>query len=366
MSDNHPTDRLILHADMDAFFAAVEERENPSLKGKPVIIGSDPKGGAGRGIVATANYEARKYGVGSALPISTAYRRCPHGVYLRPNGKLYRAASKAIMEIFAAHADIVEQVSVDEAYLDCSSQGSFEAGRDLARLLQREILEQQQLSVSIGVAPNKLIAKIASEHKKPAGITVVIPARIAEFLDPKPVRALRGVGPKTAEHLREMGFTTVKDLRAASQQRLERAFGKFGAFLWNEVRGIDDRPVDPEWETKSMGRENTFAQDSEDDDEIRGTLLACVDRVYKDLQEEQLWAHTLTVKIRYQGFETHSKQTTLNQATGDRSDMRRAALTLLAPFLMDERPLRLVGFTASRLVPPEDLLPLGKTSQTSP
>ena len=353
----HEAGRLILHADMDCFFAAVEERENPRLRGKPVVIGSDPQGGRGRGIVATANYEARKYGVGSALPISTAYRRCPHAVFLRPNRRLYRSVSREVMTILERHADIFEKVSVDEAYLDCSSRGTFENGRLLAKTIQAEIKKTLDLSVSIGVGPNKLIAKIASDHKKPGGITVVIASRVLEFLDPKPVRMLRGVGPKTAAHLEEMGYKTVKDVRFASQDALVRAFGKFGRFLFREARGQDERPVDPSWEIKSKGRERTFGEDRTEPDVIREAFLKCVDRVHADMIGDGLWCHTLTVKIRYQGFETHSKQTTLRQSTGDKERLRAAGLELLEPFIEEERPVRLVGFTVSRFAAPEDLLP---------
>ncbi len=359
MTESHPAKRLILHADMDCFFAAVEERENPAYKGRPVVIGSDPKGGEGRGIVATANYEARRFGIGSAMPISTAYRRCPDAVYLRPDFGLYKAASKNVMRILGAKADILEQVSIDEAYLDCSRLKTFEEGRLLAQELQRCVLDELSLSVSLGVGPNKLIAKIASDHKKPAGITVVIPSRVAEFLGPLSVRVLRGVGPKTEEHLAGMGYRKVEGLRAASESSLTRAFGKFGHFLFREARGEDHRPVDPRWEAKSMGRERTFQTDSSDYDEVRSLMLDCADKVHSEMTGDGLWCHTLTVKLRYQGYETHSKQVTLKQSTGDRERLRSGSLELLEPFLKDKRPIRLVGFTVSRLVPPDDLLPLG-------
>ncbi len=358
MNSEHPAERIVLHVDMDAFFAAVEERVNSSLKGKPVVIGSDPKGGRGRGIVATANYAARRYGIGSALPISTAFRRCPHAIFLRPRFQLYRTASRRIMDILRADADALEQVSIDEAYLDVSSRGTFEAARSLAASLQKKILKEEHLSASIGVGPNKLIAKIASDHKKPAGITVVIPNRVREFLDPLSVRVLRGVGPKTGEHLRAMGFETVSQLSAASEKKLAAEFGKFGGFLWSEVRGIDDRPVDSSWEAKSMSREHTYQEDTDDPDELNRTLLSCVARVHADMTGDGLWCHTLTVKVRYSGFETHSKQTTLKQPSGDLEHFRLAAVDLLAPFLEKSRAVRLVGFGVSKLVPPEDLLPL--------
>lgn len=354
----HPGDRIILHVDMDCFFAAVEEREDPRLRGKPVVIGADPKGGRGRGIVATANYAARRYKIGSAMPISTAYRRCPHAVYLRPRMRLYAEASRAVMALLRERAGVLEQVSIDEAYLDASGCATFEAARALARELQARIRSRERLSASFGCGPNKLIAKLASDHRKPGGITVVIPSRVQEFLDPKPVRALRGVGPKTEARLLELGYESVAQLRAAAEERLRREFGKFGRFLWAEARGLDERPVDPSWEAKSVGREHTFPEDCDDPEEARRSLLACVDRVHRDLQEEGSWCRTLTVKIRYEGYETHSRQTTLALATGDRPRLRSAALELLEPFLADARRLRLVGFSASKLCPPEDLLPL--------
>ena len=355
----HPAPRIVLHVDMDAFFAAVEERDDPSLKGKPVIVGSDPKGGEGRGIVATCSYAARKFGLHSAMPISIAWRKCPQGVYLRPRFSLYSQASRKVMDILRSKADVFEPAGLDEAYLDASSRGTFEAARDLASEIQREIREKESLSCSIGVGPNKLVAKIASDHKKPGGITIVIPSRVQEFLDPKEVRVLRGVGPKTQEHLHGLGYHTVAELRSAPEGELARAFGKFGSFLYREARGEDDRPVDPTWETKSIGRENTFPEDVSDPAVVRETLLECVREVHRELAAEGLWCHTLTVKIRFEGYETHSRQTTLKQSSGRLDQFERGAQALVEPFLKKGRKVRLVGFSVSRLVPPEDVLPLG-------
>ncbi|MDE2292026.1 MAG: DNA polymerase IV [Elusimicrobia bacterium] len=357
MSAPHPAPRIILHADLDAFFASVEEREDPSLAGKPIVVGSDPKEGRGRGIVATCSYAARRFGIRSAMPISQAWRRCPRAVFLRPRFKLYSEASRAVMALLRAEGAAFEQVSIDEAYLDVSARGTFEAARELARALQRRVLAEQRLSASIGVGPNKLVAKLASDHKKPGGVTVVIPSRVQEFLDPKPVRALRGVGPVTEEHLLRLGFETVRDLRAAARERLEREFGRFGAYLFDEVRGVDERPVDPVWEAKSIGRERTFGEDTDDEEDVRRLLRGCVRQVQRDLEEEGHWAHTFTVKVRFSGYETHSRQTTLRQATARVEDLERTADALLAPFLAQGRAFRLVGFSASRLVPPEELLP---------
>lgn len=358
MGPEHPAERIVLHVDMDCFFAAVELREDPSLKGKPVVVGADPKGGRGRGIVATCSYEARRFGIRSAMPISTAWRLCPKAVFLPPRFSLYSQASRRVMSILSEAADVFEPAGVDEAYLDVSSKRTFEAARELAKRLRSDIRAKERLSCSIGVAPNKLIAKMASDHKKPGGLTVVIPSRVREFLDPKDVGALRGVGPKTKEALNAMGLATVAQLRAAPESRLAAAFGKFGLFLWREARGSDDRPVDPSWEAKSMGREHTFERDTADREEVERTLAACVRRVQRDLTQDGHWCRTLTVKVRFAGYETHSRQMTLRQPTGDPAHMERAAATMIEPFLRGGRPVRLVGFSAGGLVPPEDLLPL--------
>jgi DNA polymerase IV (DinB-like DNA polymerase) len=354
-----PPERLVMHVDMDCFFAAVEEREAPDLKGKPVIVGSDPKGGQGRGIVATCNYEARRYGLHSAMPISIAFRKCPKGIYLRPRFPLYSQASRKVMDILRGQADVLEPAGIDEAYLDVSSRGSFVAARDLARDIQKRIRTEAGLSASVGIGPNKLIAKIASDHRKPGGLTVVIPRRVPEFLGPKGVGVLRGVGPKTKEHLEGMGYRTISQLLAVSESRLIREFGKFGGFLWREVRGIDERPVDAAWVQKSIGRERTFETDTGELDEVHAELRDCVREVHQDMIADGYWCLTLTVKVRFEGYETHSRQTTLKLSTGSLAQLQSGARVLLEPFERKGHRFRLIGFSVSNLVPPEDLLPLG-------
>lgn len=354
----HPADRIVIHADLDAFFASVEERDDPALRGKPVVVGSDPKGGEGRGIVATCNYAARRYGVRSALPISIAWKRCPRAVYLRPDFRRYSEASRKVMKLLRTGADVFEPAGIDEAYLDVSSRGNFEAARELARELQRRVRSCERLSVSFGVGPNKLIAKLASDHKKPGGITVVIPSRVQEFLDPKDVGALRGVGPVTREALAREGWETVASLRGVPESRLRAVVGSFAQVLWREARGLDERSVDPSWEAKSIGREHTFGADTDDATEVRETLRSCVRRVHEDLRADGHWCRTLTVKVRFEGYETHSRQTTLRLATGRLDMLESVALGLLDPFLARGRRFRLVGFSAAKLCPPEDVLPL--------
>lgn len=355
----HLADRLVIHADLDAFFASVEERDDPSLRGRPIVVGSDPKGGTGRGIVATCNYAARRFGVRSAMPISTAWKRCPKAVFLRPDFSKYSEASRKVMELLRAGADVLEPAGIDEAYLDVSSRGTFESARDLARELQARVQAEARLSVSFGVAGNKLLAKLGSDHRKPGGVTVVIPSRVQEFLDPKDVGVLRGVGPVTRECLVSKGWETVAALRGASEAQLRAAVGSFGTVLWREARGLDERPVDASWEIKSSGREHTFPEDTDDHDEVRSTLLSCVRRVHRDLLSDGHWCRTLTVKVRFEGYETHSKQTTLRLATGRLDQLESASLELLAPFLARGRRFRLVGFSAGKLSQPEDVLPLG-------
>lgn len=355
----HPADRLVLHVDMDCFYAAVEQRERPELRGKPVVVGSDPKGGLGRGIVATCSYEARRHGLRSAMAISTAWRLCPKAVFLRPRFPLYSQVSRRVMAILSRNCDVLEPAGVDEAYLDVGSVRTFEAALARARGIQQEIREQEGLSASIGVAPNKLVAKIASDHRKPGGVTVVIGKRVHEFLDPKPAGVLRGVGPKTRERLAELGVETVAQLRAKlSEERLVAEFGRFGSALFRQARGLDDRLVDPSQETKSIGRENTFDQDTDDIAAVRQELVDCVRRVREDMLDDGHWARTLTVKVRFEGYETRSRQTTLRLPTASRAVLESAALSLAEPFLEAGRKLRLIGFSVSKLCPPEELLPL--------
>ena len=358
MSAPHCAARIVFHVDMDCFFAAVEEREDPELKGRPVIVGADPRGGLGRGIVATCNYEARRFGVRSALPISIAFQRCPKGVFLRPRFALYAEASRRVMQHLQSAADVLEPAGIDEAYLDVSSCGTYEAALEKARGLQEKVRSAERLSCSVGIGPNKLVAKIASDHRKPGGITAVIDSRVQEFLDPKGAGALRGVGPKTREQLAQLGVDTIRDLRGVARERLAREFGRFGEVLWLEARGQDERPVDPSRETKSIGREHTFEADTDDVALVKETLRRSVERVREDMLGEGFWARTLTVKVRFEGYETHSRQTTLRLSTASLTVLSSAALALARPFFEAGRKFRLIGFSVSKLCAPEELLPL--------
>lgn len=247
--------RTIFHVDMDAFYTSVEQRDFPEIRGKPVIVGADPQGGRGRGVVAAASYEARKFGVHSAMPIGRAYRLCPQGVYLRGNMKKYAAVSRRIMDIFESYTDLVEPISIDEAFLDMSVICLPEKGRALAEEVKQNVFRQEQLKASIGVAPNKFLAKIASDLEKPDGLVVVPDGGELAFLEPLPVERLWGVGPKTAERLHEMGYRKVSDLWKVEAGGLP--MGKHGDHILKLSRGIDARNVVPHHEAKSIGHETS-------------------------------------------------------------------------------------------------------------
>lgn len=339
-------DRIIMHVDMDSFFASVEVRRDPSLAGKPVIVGADPKGGAGRGVVSTCSYEARRYGVHSGMPISRAYDLCPHGVYLPVNHPLYARVSGEIMAFLSRHAGRLEQVSIDEAYLDVSDAGSFPAAEALAAAIKQGIREETGLTCSVGVAPGKTVAKIASDYRKPDGLMVVLPDEVAGFLAPLPVVKVPGVGKKTGEELRRMGVLTVGDLARRDVQDLIARFGRAGVLIHRLARGIDDGEVQDREGCKSVSRETTFDVDSVDPSVLSATLAGLADDVARTLRADGLRCRTITVKVRYRGFRTYTRSKTLPRFTADVATIRQAARGLLLPFL-DGEPVRLIGVRLS-------------------
>lgn len=323
--------RFILHVDLDAFYASVEVRENPALAGLPVIVGADPKQGRGRGVVTTASYEARKFGVRSAMPISQAYRLCPNGVYVFPNFPLYGSVSGNVFEILRGTGAIVEGASIDEAYLDASRLVSdWDAAAALARRIQAEVVDKERITCSIGVAPSKLVAKIATDMAKPNGVTLVREGEEAAFLAPLPARKMPGVGPKTELALDALGFRTCGDLASAAPDKLARVLGSWGPRLAEMARGIDDAPVSAGWDRKSLGSEGTFDEDVADQSEIRETVDALAREVAASLAEERLSARTVTLKIRLSDFTTFTRARTLPSATTDADAIAAAALDLLA------------------------------------
>jgi DNA polymerase-4 len=309
--------RAILHMDMDAFYAAVEQRDRPELRGLPVIVGADPRGGRGRGVVATASYEARRFGVASAMPISQAWQRCPHGVYLPPDMEKYAEASRRVLEILGRFSDLVEPVSIDEAFLDVTgSRRALGTGEAIARAIKDALRRELELTGSVGVATSKLVAKIASDMRKPDGLVVVPPGGEAAFLAPLPVRRLWGVGPKMEEQLARLGIHFIGDLAALPPERLERRLGTHGHDLLRLARGEDDRPVVSDaGDAKSVGHEHTFGQDTRDLRRLRRTLLDLADAVARRLRHHGYRARTVTLKYRDETFRTITRAETMEEPT---------------------------------------------------
>ena len=337
---------------MDAFYASVEQRDNPSLRGKPVAVGGDP---SQRGVVAAASYEARAFGVRSAIPMARAVRLCPSLVIVRPDFARYRAASNAVFELFRAVTPLVEPLSLDEAYLDVTENAWGEAlGRVVAQRLKLQIRETIGLTASAGVAPNKFLAKIASAWKKPDGLTVIPPERVEHFLQKLPVDALWGVGPVTAGRLRERGIERLVDVRAADEAALRDAVGSQTEWLRQLAAGIDDRPVVPNRAAKSCGNENTFSQDLTDLGEIRATI----DEMARDdaawLERKALVCRTVTIKVRYSDFTTITRSHSQLPATRNPELLAARARALLDRTEAGQRPIRLLGVSVHNLLDPNE------------
>jgi DNA polymerase IV len=354
--------RTILHVDMDAFYAAVEQRDHPELRGRPVIVGADPRGGKGRGVVATASYEARRFGVGSAMPISQAFRACPQGVYVRPDMEKYVAVSHEVMEVLRRFTDAVEPVSIDEAFLDVtgslrlfSSAGRPARGEDIAQALKAAIRERCRLTASVGVAASKMVAKVASDMRKPDGLVVVPPGTEAEFLAPLPVRRLWGVGPKMEEVLLKIGVRTIGELAAGDPARLARRLGTHGHDLVQLALGIDGREVVREGEdAKSIGQEHTFGADTRDLERLRTTILELCDAVARRLRQHGVRARTVTLKYRDEDFHTSTRAKTLEEAVDSGDALFEAAWRLFRG-VHGRRKVRLLGVSASGLAGPAQM-----------
>jgi len=336
---------------MDCFYAAIHTRDDPSLEGKPVVVGGDP---SGRGVVAAANYEARKYGIHSAMPAAQARRRCQETIFLRPDFSRYREESQQIFAIYRDYTPIIQPLSLDEAFLDVSDHlGNFGSATALAQDIRRRVREERQLTVSIGVAPNKLVAKIASDFRKPDGLTVVRPHEVEAFLAPLPVRRLYGIGPAAERTFHEMGITTIEELRELSIDRLMARFGQWGRVLWERVRGIDERPVRTRRERKSLSTERTFAENLSNLEEIDRILAGMAEEVAQGLESRRLAASTITVKARYPDFTTPTRSQTLPLPTSDAATIAATARELVRRTEAAERSVRLLGVGASNLVPGE-------------
>lgn len=348
--------KAIIHLDLDAFYAAVEILENPELAEQPVLVGGLP---GGRGVVASASYTARAFGVRSAMPTSRALTLCPEAVVLRPRFYLYRDYSRRVMQILHSISGLVEQVSIDEAYLDVTEQiVLWETAIQVAEHLQSQVQEDIGLSASLGVATNKLVAKIASDHNKPRGLTVVRPGEEAQFLAPLPVRVLWGVGPVMARKLGEIGVTKVDQLVATPEDELRRRFCRQGAALALQARGIDNRPVVTEHEPRSVSQERTFSHDLSDPQALEQQLEKMSQKVADRLKSKGLASGTLAIKLRYSDFTTLTRQLTLDVPTDNEQMIFWAAQTLLHRAWQPGRPVRLLGVAARRLTRPAGQMPL--------
>ncbi len=370
--------RTIMHIDLDAFYASAEQREHPEWKGLPVVVGADPKEGFGRGVAMTASYEARKFGIKSAMPISQAYRLCPTAVFVRPNFPLYMTASEGVMRILRSHADKFEQVGIDEAFIDASSklENSSEPFYEKAQVeqsltgpsrlmstwgsskneiekfaaaIKKEILEKEKLTCSIGVASNKLVAKIASDYRKPDGLTIVAGGKEKEFLSPLPVRKLIGVGEKTDLALKELGISTIGELASTPQDFLFGEFGKMGLYLNEAANGIDNSEVEENYEIKSINRNTTFDEDTKDEAIIFATIDEMLEDAHNYLTAGNFRCKTVGIRVRFEDFETHTKEKTLGEATTDIGLIKSTAKKLLQPFFSDNRKIRQVGIRLAQL-----------------
>jgi nucleotidyltransferase/DNA polymerase involved in DNA repair len=343
----------IIHVDLDAFFAAVEQRDHPELRGKPVIVGGDPRS---RGVVSTCSYEARKFGVHSAMPLATALRLCPQGIYVPVDGAKYQRVSREVMTVLRRFTPAVEQVSIDEAFLDVAgSEALFGPAPEIARRIKCEVVETTGLTVSVGVATNKLIAKVGSDLRKPDGLVVVEPGEEAAFLAPLEIRRLWGIGPKTAERLHTLGVSTIGELAALPMETLTRALGDHGGTLHDRALGIDADPVVGGGEAaKSVSHETTFAVDVTDPAEIERTLLALTEGVSARLRSAGIRAGTVAIKIRDSQFRTITRQKTLSEPSDLTDTIWRAALELARPEFRGKK-IRLLGVAATQLGAPEQI-----------
>jgi DNA polymerase-4 len=361
---------------MDAFYASVEQRDDPALAGKPVAVGGDP---ARRGVVCAASYEARAFGVRSALPMARAVRLCPHLVIVRPDFGKYGEVSRQVFAIFRSVTPLVEPLSLDEAYLDVTENAwGFALGMQVARRLKEKILEETRLTASAGVAPNKFLAKIASGWRKPDGLTVIAPERVERFLQALPVDALWGVGPVTAGKLRAAGIAKLVDVRTADPEKLKSAVGSYAETLRRMAFGDDPREVNPHSERKSIGCENTFAEDLKDIETIRREVDALARQTARALARRKLFARTITLKLRYSDFETITRSHTEDPPTCSAEGIAARAVALLEKTAANRRPVRLLGVTAHGLseteteelpaIPDrnEDELPFSEPSTAAP
>ncbi len=337
---------MILHVDMDAFYASVEQRDRPELRSMPVIVGGSAEG---RGVVCAASYAARKFGVHSAMPAITAKRLCPDGIFIPPRMSHYASISREIGAIFGDFTPLVEPLSLDEAFLDVSgSRELFGDGPQIARQIKDRIQDELRLVASVGVAPNKFLAKIASDFDKPDGLTIVDPEKVQDFLDPLPVGRLWGVGKVTGGRFRDLGISTIADLRRLKQETLHDLFGEQGDHLWRLARGIDERNVVPDRKAKSISHETTFAVDIDDREILEAWLLELADQLGSRLRRSRKFGKVLHLKVRFSNFQTLTRSLTLDNQTNVTQEIFDASIELFRNRVDRRLPIRLLGVGMSR------------------
>ncbi|HTD39008.1 MAG TPA: DNA polymerase IV [Mucilaginibacter sp.] len=345
---NNPaiTNRKIIHIDMDAFYASVEQRDNPELRGKPIAVGGSPEGRGG--VVATASYEARKFGVRSAIPSKKALQLCSEVIFVRPRFAVYKEVSQKIREIFRRYTDLIEPLSLDEAYLDVTEdKQDIGSAIEIAKLIKQAIKDELQLTASAGVSINKFVAKIASDMNKPDGMTFIGPSSIESFMEKLPVEKFFGVGKVTADKMRKMGLFTGADLKKLSEDEMIKHFGKAGRFYYQITRGIDNREVQPNRETKSIGAEDTFAYDLTEISEMNAEIDKLAQTVCNRVQQYQLKGRTITLKIKYNDFKQITRNYSVTEPVNDFDTIVGAAKKLLLGTEPDGKKIRLLGVTLS-------------------
>jgi DNA polymerase-4 len=339
--------RKIIHVDMDAFYASVEQRDNPELRGRPVAVGGSSK----RGVVAAASYEARAFGVRSAMPSVTAQRQCPDLIFVKPRFEAYKAVSKQIRDIFARHTDLIQPLSLDEAYLDVThDKQDIGSAVKVAKAIRAAIREETGLTASAGVSYNKFIAKLASDQNKPDGMCVILPDQGPEFVASLPVRRFHGVGPRTAEKMAKLGVNSGADLAQKDEAWLAQHFGSWGSYLFWAARGIDHRPVNANAVRKSIGAESTYSDDKISEADLRAALEDIIDIVWDRIVRNQAQGRTLVLKARYADFRTVTRSRTVGQFIADRMAMAQLGHALLDQILPVEMGVRLLGLTLSGLI----------------
>lgn len=347
MSNGRP--RFVAHIDMDSFYASAEARRNPSLKDLPVVIGADPKEGKGRGVVVSCNYPARKFGLRSAMPISEAWRLCPQATYLRPDFGYYESLSDQVMKIIRRQAGEFEQVSIDEAFVDISNEvDSVDRAEAWVRRMKQILRDEIGLTCSIGLAESKSAAKIATDLHKPDGITVIGPGKTKETLAPLPVKVIPGVGVKTEQSLSEIGVSIVGDLQKLEPGFVKKRLGASGLWIWEVANGLENEPV-REHGLKSISTERTLAQDSQDWKEIESILEGLASELSDRMQVAHMLSRRVGIKVRFRGFETHTREARLATYSNDRAIILKAARSLMRTFQNSEQPVRLVGLRLSEL-----------------